>query len=273
MPEPGSFDHDRNSKHALQMNQWFLAQARGAIAEGVSALQADHSWTTFQVECPDLVERIAKQHPPPAKKASDAVLRARENHGHQLEHFTKWLTTAKGEFVLFHCLFLSSINLFPINFYFVPGCTKTFAKRIGLIESGLGRFCGNVKPGNDKEESDNDSDSPLAGDDEEAPTPKPDPVPDTGKTINERLKELTKEAIKWMLADEGSEMQTKTACLERIEVRGQPFKRANVLVVQGRVAGGSLLNKLDVEIDEDGGGGLAVLPLDPNVMSGAACIM
>ena len=103
MPRKGSFD--RGGEHALQMNQWFLAQARGAVAEGISALQADYSWATFQAACPDLVERIAKQHPPPEKKKSNTVLRARENHGYQLDRFQKWLKTAEGEFVFVLCCF------------------------------------------------------------------------------------------------------------------------------------------------------------------------
>jgi len=277
MPKPGSFD--RSGEHALQMNQWFLAQARGAIAEGLSPLQADYSWTTFQIECPDLVERIAKQHPPPEKKKNDTLLRARENHGYQFERFEKWLKTAEGKFT---CLSLPWFNKFVSNyFYFVLGYTKTFAKRIGLIESGLGGTCGDnpVKPGNDKEESDEDSDSPLAGDDEEstpAPAPKKkDPAPKAGKTLDEKLQDLTEETLKWTIADklEGSEMQLKTAFLPKVKVRGQPFKKANVLVVQGRVAGGCLLRDLDISVDDDGKGGVVECPLDPNCSSGMARVM
>lgn len=137
---------------------------------------------------------------------------------------------------------------------FFPGYPKTFATKIGLIESGLGGSCASgdpVAPGNDQEpqpeeaKEDDDSDAPLGdtaeGDKKPAAKKKPPPPPPP-KSTDKKVEELSKEFEGWTLVKKNDDMQIKTIYLKNVPVRNDVVGNRDVLAVQCRLNGGADLS-------------------------------
>jgi hypothetical protein len=74
--------------HSGNINRWLLKQAQKAKAEGVSPLDGDFAWTTFQQENEVIIQTIAEEHPGPADDRTKLV---RANFHRQVERFRSWL--------------------------------------------------------------------------------------------------------------------------------------------------------------------------------------
>lgn len=74
--------------------KYLIRKVDEAVADGVPALNADFEWKTFQAEEPTLIAETSAKHPPPAAKADDTTLKARDNLHRGVERIIKFL---KGE--------------------------------------------------------------------------------------------------------------------------------------------------------------------------------
>jgi len=236
-----------NGPHSKDIARWCLGKAVAAKHAGISPLEADYSWDTFLEENRHgIVAAITRDHP---GKPDDPGRKARDNQKTQAERFCDWLVDG---------------GRFP----------KTFQQETGLLASGLAGSCGNQKPGqddgsqaeevDDPEEEDTGFQSPFANT-TTAPTPKKPPGSISFADVAADLEEL-------VIDEEGdSEMQIITIHKPNVPVRNDVVKTRDLLAVQARLVGGTVLESVEIEVNEEDPNEVTIVcTVDKSTLEGAS---
>ena len=80
--------------HSANFHRWFIQQVKKAKTEGLSPLEADTSWNSYNDECPVQVQACAQDHPGPP---DDSTKTTRANFTRQQKRFLNYLKTGEGE--------------------------------------------------------------------------------------------------------------------------------------------------------------------------------
>jgi hypothetical protein len=278
MPRAKGFEP--NGDFSCRINQYLLGKALAALEDSLDPYQADFSKDTFYAENADLVEQIARAHPPPPSNATDTYKKVRENFHKQAKRFQHWLCTGDGEYFVRGWLFFDSRVLTMMSLGYPQG----FAVRVGLIDSSLaGTFSPPEEqqvPGSDSagdedyqpppqaeeaEDDDDDAGVPFADETPPPPPPRPKPKPAPKPTKKApTFDDINRQFSKLKISGTG-EMQIKTLFLKDVKLRGAgaSFYDDDILVSQFRPPPGAVLkslkvkpkiedaNKVDVSVDCD----------------------